>query len=442
MKTNVSDISATRKTIKVQFTAEEISEMENQLTRDFQRQAKVPGFRPGKAPEKIVRTRFAKDIAQELKGRVVSKAHKDGVNGSDFEVFGVVDFKEDAIVSGTDTSVEFTVDIIPEFEIPNYEGLKVTNASTEASSEEVDTMLNQILSQRAEYNIVEKEAGEGDYVRCGYEGSIDGVALSESFPELPPMYGTQKTTWEEAGAKNAPGVRAIVDGVVGMKAGDTKTVTQEFDSNFEPTELAGKKVDYSVTVEEVREKVMPEMDAAFFEALKVKDESELREQIASNIENQKKQQNFQSERQQITEQLNTLVEFSLPESGIENETQVILQDFMQRNMQQGANPADFEKDKEALHASASKAATDRLKSRIIMGKIAEKEKIKAENQDFSQIIMQEAMQSGQKPEKLVKDIQKDQSRIDRMRLDIIMGKTMDAILEKAAREPSEATVTE
>jgi trigger factor len=109
-------------------------------------------------------------------------------------------------------------------------------------------------------------------------------------------------------------------------------------------------------------------------------------------------------------------------------------------MQQGANEADFEKNKEELHAGASKAAIDRMKSRIILGKIAEKEKIKAENEDFSRLIMQEAMQSGQKPEKLVKDIQKDQSRINRMRLDILMGKTMDKLLESAERETVEAPV--
>ena len=91
------------------------------------------------------------------------------------------------------------------------------------------------------------------------------------------------------------------------------------------------------------------------------------------------------------------VDLELPQSGVENETEALLRDFMQRNMQQGANEADFEKNKAELHAGASKAAVDRMKSRIILGKIAEKEKIKAESEDFSRLIMQEAMQTGQKP---------------------------------------------
>lgn len=438
MKTDVTEINPTRKAIIVHFSAEEVSEMELQLVKDFQRQAKIPGFRPGKAPEKIVRARFAKDIAKELSGRVVSKAHEEGVTTADCEVYGVVELEEGEIATGKAAAINFTVDIIPEFTLPSYEGLKVTSTPTDASDEEIETMLNQILSQRAEYNVVEKAAAAGDYVRCGYNGTIEGVSVSETFAELPPMYGTQKTTWEEAGAENAPGVRAIVDGIVGMQAGDEKTVTMDYPKDFEPADLAGKKVEYTIKVEEVREKVMPEMDAAFFEALKVKDGAELREQVGSNIQNQKKQQNFQAERQQITDQLLQAIDLPLPESGIESETRSILQDFMQRNMQQGANADDFEKNKDELHAGASKAASDRLKSRIILGKIAEKEKIKAENEDFSRMIMQEAMQGGQKPEKLVKDIQKDQNRINRMRLDIIMGKTMDKLLEKAERESIEA----
>ena len=254
-----------------------------------------------------------------------------------------------------------------------------------------------------------------------------------------PMYGTQKTTWEEAGSETSPGIRAVIDGIVGMKAGDEKEVTMDFPADFKPEALAGKSAVYSIKVEEVREKIMPELNEDFFKSIQVKDEAELRKQIGENIENQKKQQNFQAERQQITDQLLQAIELPLPESGIEGETDEILRDFMQRNMQQGATQTDFEQQKEALHEGATKAATDRLKSRIILSKIAEKEKVKVENEDFSRVIMNEAMQTGQKPDKLVKELRKDQSRINRMRMDILIGKTMDLLIEKAERESVEAS---
>lgn len=437
MKIDVQDINPTRKTIAVNVSSKELAEQEAKLIKDFKRQAKIPGFRPGKAPENMVRTRFAKDIQQELQQRVVSQAHQEGVVGADFEVFTIVELDQGEIESGKDATVTFTVDIIPEFALPVYEGLKVTNGPTEPSEEEVSKMLDQILSQRAEFNVAEKVAEKGDYVQCAYEGKIGDDLVADLVPDSP-MYGTQKTTWEEAGSEDAPGVRAVVDGLVGMKAGDTKEVTMEFPEDFKPEALAGKTAVYSLEAKEVREKVMPEMDEAFLKSLQVKDEAELRERIGENIENQKKQQNANAERQQITEELLKAVDFPIPESGVEAETDSVLRDFMQRNMQQGVSAEEFEKHKESLHEGAGKAAHDRLKSRLILTKIAEKEKIKVENEDFSRMIMMEAQQTGQKPDKLVKELRKDQDRVNQMRRDIILGKTMDLLVEKAERETLES----
>jgi len=267
VKTDVQDINPTRKTIAVTVTSEEITKQEAKLIKDFQRQAKIPGFRPGKAPENMVRSRFAKDIQQELKQRVISQAHQEGVAGADFEVFTIVELEEGEITSGQDAVITFTVDVIPEFNLPAYEGLKVSAEPTDASDEEVTKMLDQILSQRAEFNVAEKAAEKGDYVQCGYVGKIGDELVADLVPDAT-MYGSQKTTWEEAGSEDAPGVRAIIDGLVGMKAGDAKEVTMEFPEDFKPEALAGKTAVYSLEAKEVREKVMPEMDEAFFKAFR------------------------------------------------------------------------------------------------------------------------------------------------------------------------------
>jgi trigger factor len=441
VKTDIQDINETRKTITVSVAAAEIASIEASLIKEFMRDAKIPGFRPGKAPENMIRMRYAKELKSELSQRVVSKAHQEGVAKSDFEIFGVVDLNKGEIAAGSDATITFTVDVLQAFEVPAYEGLKVTNEPTEASAEEVEKMFEQLLSQRAEFNVAEKAAEKGDYVRCSYEGKIGDELVADLVPETP-MFGSQKVTWEEAGAEGTPGVQAIVDGVIGMQAGDEKEVTMEFAEDFKPEALAGKTVVYSLKAEEVREKVMPAMDDAFFASMQVKDEAELRERISANIEGQKKEKNSNAERQQITEQLLASVEFAIPESGIESETEAVLRDFMQRNMQQGASEADFEAHKEQLHEGASKAAHDRLKSRLILSKIAEKEKVQVENDDFSRMIMMQAQQSGEKPEKIVKEIQKDQSRINNMRSEILLGKTMDLILDKAEREIVAAAAVE
>ena len=428
--TEIEEISSTRKLITVKFTNKEVADYEQKLVKEFQKKAKIPGFRNGKAPENMVRTRFAKDIANELKSRVVSNAHQQGVALSGLNVFGVIDLDEGEIDSKKGATISFTVDIIPDFQLPSYEGLEIKSATTDASEEEITTMLNQILDQRAEYNVVEKSAGKGDYVRCSYEGKIGDDLIAQLAPEAP-IYGSQSSTWEEAGSVDSPGVSAVVEALVGLSAGDEKEIIFDFANDFKIQALSGKSATYYIKVEEVREKILPELNDDFFKSIQVKDVVELRQQLSQNISSQKKQQNFQAERQQITDQLNQAVDLALPQSGIESETETILRDFMQRNIQQGTQKEDLDAQKEALHASAYKAAEDRLKSRIILSKIAEKENIKVENDDFSQVIMNEAMQTGQKPEKLVKELRKDQDRINKMRSDILLSKAMDLLIEKS-----------
>ena len=430
--TEIEEISSTRKLITVKFTNKEVADHEQKLVKEFQKKAKIPGFRNGKAPENMVRTRFAKDIANELKSRVVSNAHQQGVALSGLNVFGVIDLDEGEIDSKKGATISFTVDIIPDFQLPSYEGLEIKSATTDASEEEITTMLNQLLDQRAEYNIVEKSAGKGDYVRCSYEGKIGDDLIAQLAPDAP-IYGSQSSTWEEAGSVDSPGVSAVVEALVGLSAGDEKEIIFDFANDFKIQALSGKSATYYIKVEEVREKILPELNDDFFKSIQVKDVVELRQQLSQNISSQKKQQNFQAERQQITDQLNQAVDLALPQSGIESETETILRDFMQRNIQQGTQKEDLDAQKEALHASAYKAAEDRLKSRIILSKIAEKENIKIENEDFSQVIMNEAMQTGQKPEKLVKELRKDQDRINKMRTDILLSKAMDLLIEKSVQ---------
>ena len=433
IKTEVHDINETRKKVNVDVSAAEITTVHKQLIKEFQREAKIPGFRPGKAPENVILMRYARELKAELAKKVVTQAYREGVGKADFEVFNVIESSEVEVDLDKDARVSFTIDVFQEFELPDYEGLKITARPTKPSDEEVDAVIKQVLSQRAEFKTVEKATEEGDYVKCSYEGKIGEELIADIIPDKP-LWGTQKNTWEEAGTDHPYGVPAVISGLVGMKAGDKKEVAMDFSEDFEIKELAGKEATYSLEVEEVREKILPEMDTAFFESMLVKDEIELREQISGNIEDQKKQQNSSYERQQITDHLLKSVDFSLPESGIEAERNTILVEFMERNMQQGASESDFETQKEKLHEEAGKAAHSRLKARLILNKIAKKENIQVDNEDLGRLIMFEAQQTGQKPEKLVKEIQKDENRLNRMYSEILLSKTMDLILEKAERE--------
>lgn len=433
VKSEKQDNSESRKTIIVDVSPEEVGAEEDRIVKEFQREAKVPGFRPGKAPENMLRKRFSGKIAEELKSRIIRKAYEEQVAKQPFRIYAAVDVKEGEIRTDSGARIQFTLDVIPDFELPQYKGLKVTNEPTEVTEDEVEQTLQNLLNQRAQYNVADKAAEKGDYVRCSYEGTIDGERIADLAPDSP-IYGTQEMTWEEAGAENSPGVRAVTDALVGMKAGDEAEVSMEFPGDFEPEALAGKTGVYSVKVEEVREKVLPEMDQAFFDGFQVKDEAELRERIRESLQQEKERRNTSSEREQITNQLGRAVDIEVPESGVEAETDRILRDFMQRNMQQGVSSGELEENKEQLYDGARAAARDRIKVRTILQRIAEEEEIGAENEDLSRVIMQEAAQSGKKPDNLVKELKKDRDRLNAMREDIVLGKVMDHLVDQAERE--------
>lgn len=430
MNIEQKDISPTRKAILVHFTAEEVSAEGEAILSEFIKFAKIPGFRPGKANPNMVRKQYTNEINKELKQRLAQKAHEEGVGDSEFRIYSIVDVETSEIISDEKVTINFSVDIIPKFELPEYEGVKVKSASTEADDKEIDQMIGYILGQRAEFKPVNKIIEKGNYVQCAYTGKIGDTLIEEIAPNEA-MYGTQKSTWEEAGAENAPGVPAIVEGLIGMQKDETKEVEMDFPADFKVEALAGKKASYEIKVTDIREKILPEMDEAFFESMQVKDEKAFRDQIKGTIEQKKENEIANGNRQQIIDHLIQFVTVPLPESGIDSERESILKDFMQKNMQQGVSEEDFEKNKEALHASATQMAESRLKSFIILDMIAEKESIKVENDDLNSAIIQHASMTGQKPEAFVKELKKDRSKIDAMRRDIKIGKTLNFLMDKA-----------
>ena len=430
MNIEQKDISPTRKAILAHYSADEVSAEEKAVLAEFIQFAKIPGFRPGKANPAMVQKQYAKEISRELNQRLVQKAHEDGLGKSEQRIYGIVDIESGEIVSGKKATINFSVDIIPKFDLPEYEGVKVKSAPTEANDKEIDQMIGYILGQRAEFKPVEKVIEKGNYVQCSYTGKIGDTLIEEIAPNEA-MYGTQKSTWEEAGAENAPGVLAIVEGLIGMQKDETKEVEMDFPKDFKIEALAGKKAIYEIKVTDIREKILPEMDEAFFQSMQVKDEEAFREQIKGTIEQRKENEIANGNRQQIVDHLIEFVTVPLPESGIDSERESILKDFMQKNMQQGVSAEDFEKNKEALHESATKMAESRLKSFIILDMIADKESIKVDNDDLNRAIIQQASMTGQKPEAFVKELKKDRSKIDAMQRDIKIGKTLNFLMEKA-----------
>lgn len=427
MKTNIENINDTRKKITFSFDAKQIAEENEKVVKDFVRNAKIAGFRPGKAPVNMVTKLYADSIKEQVERSLTSKAIDELNNIKEFDVYAVVDLnKED---KDGEMSLVFTADIYPEVKLPKSLATKVELEATDVKEEEIDNAIEFYRNQRAKYNEVDREIKAGDFIRLAYTGTIDGESVQALAPEMP-LYADQKSTWEEAGNKEAPGIQGVVQGIIGMKKGEKKIVSHEFPKDVKNDKIAGKTAQYEVEIFDIREKELPELNEEFFKSFEVDSLEKLREKVKANIEGEKKSNNEVLKRQFAVEQLMEKCDFALPESAVEDERQSILEEMMMRFMSQGASREDIEKNKEALFDSAGKEAEGRAKMRIFLNRVAKANDLKIDNEDMSRMLWQEAMRTRTKPEDLVKQIRKDRARANRLRSDALLQKSINFIAEK------------
>lgn len=431
MKTNIEKINDTRRKIVVSFDSSEVAKEKEGVVAEFVQYAKIPGFRAGKAPKDMVLKRFSGDIKAQLE-RVVTNKAVEALNGiKEFDLFSVVDLQNNDIESSEGAALTFTADIYPEVKLPEDYKTEVELSPVEATEDEIQKTVDFYRNQRAQYNKIEDRAAQkGDFVQVSYEGKIDGKSIDE-LVEKPAMYGKQKGTWEEAGNTDVPGVRSIIEGVVGMKVGEKKNVEEIFAADFPEAALAGKTAVYELELNEIREKKLPEVDEAFLKDMGDKTEADFRARLAKDITAEKTQHNEVLKRQYAVDKLMEGVDFPLPESALEEERQSVLQEMMMRFMSSGATKEDLEKNKESLFENATKEAEPRAKMRIFLNRVAVANSLKVDNEDMQRMLWQESVRTRTHPEELIKQLKKDQARINRMRSDALLQKAINFIAEKA-----------
>ena len=398
------------------------------MTKEFVKNAKISGFRPGKAPREMVEKTYANAIKEQVERELTNEAIKALNDVKDFDLYAVVDIQKEDVDGGV--KMTFTADVYPEVKLPESLVTKVELEGEEASDEEVEKAVEYHRNQRAKYEEVDRAIKKGDFVRLSYKGTVDGVPMAEAAPELP-LYADQKSTWEEAGNADAPGIQGIVQGIVGMKKGEKKTIPHEFPKEGTNDKITGKTAEFEVEILEIREKVLPELNEEFFKAFEVDSLDALKAKVKESISKEKKANNEILKRQFAVEQLMGQAEFPLPESAVEDERHAILEEMMMRFMSSGASRQDIENNKEALFENAGKEAEGRAKMRVFLNRVAKANDLKIDNEDMSRMLWQEAMRTRTKPEELIKQLRKDPARGNRMRADALLQKAINFIAEKA-----------
>ncbi|MFM7743127.1 MAG: trigger factor [Verrucomicrobiota bacterium] len=423
MDIKIQETNPTRRSVTVTVPAATVAAAEKEVVKGFAREAALPGFRPGKAPEAIVRQKYGKQIADEVSQRLLSQGYERIQQEKGFTIYTVADVQKEA-GAGADAVFRYEVDVVPEFKTPDWKAVKVPAETVTVTEADIDQHLQKILEQRARYEKTEDAAAKGDYVRIGYVGTVDGKPVSELDAEAK-SYGSAESTWEEAGAEGAAvAVPAIAQAVIGLKAGGTAQTEYVFPATHEREALRGKKVAYAITASEVRRKQLPVVDEAFCKGVGVKDAEELRAQLRKGLEGSKQLAAETARREKAVASLLACQDFPLPESAVLSVAQGLFYQYAEMRLRSGTRPEELETQRDDILAEAKKAAALRVRAQFVLSRIAEELKLEVSREELGAAIMQAAQATQTQPEKLVKD----RRRLAELRRDALLNKALDAVL--------------
>ena len=430
MNVTVENLAPCKKLVRFEVDAKAVDEAFGSVTKDFVKQAKMPGFRPGKAPEAMVAKQYAKDIEEEVKRKLIGDAYRQGVKDQKLNVVGYPDIEEIQFNRGQALQFAATIEINPEFELPEYRGLPAKREPAVVTDEDVTKAIDALRTQAAEFKKVERPVQEGDYVVINYTGTSEGKPLTEIAPTAKGLT-EQKGFWVEV--KPDSFIPGFAQQLVGANAGDKRTVTVDFPADFVTPQLAGKKGTYEVELVEVKEKVLPELTDAFAKTYGAEDLEKLRAGVRQDLQNELNSRQKRSIRNQIVKSLSEKVSFDMPESTLQVETRNVVYEMVSENQRRGVPKELMEQKKDEIYNAASGIAKERLKISFVFHKISEKEGIRADQNEMNTRITLMAQANQMAPQKFLQELEK-RGGVAEVYQQLIHEKVLDFLHENAKIE--------
>ena len=373
------------------------------VTKDYQKQAALPGFRPGKAPRDMVIKKYEQDINEEVKRKLTSDSYRKALEEKKLDVLGYPDVEDIQFGRGQSLIYAATIETAPEFELPDYKGLPAKQEARTVTDEDMTRALDTLRQQQVSFNTVERPAQTTDIAVVNYTGTVDGQPIT-SFAPTAKGLTTQQNFWVELDGKTF--IPGFAEQLLGAKAGDKRTVNVDFPTDFVTPQLVGKKGVYEVEVVEVKEKVLPALDDAFAQSFGAESLEKLREGVRKDLEVELVNARNKSTRHQLIRALLDRVTFDLPETAVAQETKNVVQDIVRENHKRGITRDLIEQQKEQIYSAAASGAKERVKVSFLLQKIAEKEEIKVGQDEIAQRIGNMAAAYQIPPDKFIKDLQK------------------------------------
>ena len=428
MNVTIENLAPCKKLVRVEIEAQQVDETFESITKEFQREAAFPGFRPGKAPREMVLKKYEKDIQKEVKSKLISDSYRKAVEEQKLDVLGYPDIEEIQFNRGQPMQFAATVETAPEFELPEYKGLPVKREARTVTEADMARALDALREQHVNFKTAQRPVQAGDIAVVNYTGTFEGKPITEIAPAAKGLTEKQNFWVDVQPNSFIPG---FAQQLIGANPSEKRTVTVDFPADFVTPQLAGKKGVYEVELLEVKEKVLPELDDALAKSFGAESLEKLREGVRRDLENELNYKQTRSIRNQLVRQVLDRVNFELPESSLERETRNVVYDIVQENAKRGVSRQVIEQQKEQIYSAAAQGAKERVRVAFLLQKIAEKEDIKVSQEEIAQRIQQLAAMYQIPAEKFAKDLQKRNGLIEIY--DQIMNEKVIDFLQENAR---------
>ncbi len=398
MKTELKEISPTRKQIDVEIDADAVRAVYDRVSDNYAKAATVPGFRPGHAPRDVVRTRFKDQIRTEVLRELLPNAVQSAVNEHKLEPLGEPELNLEN-TEGLDQLgkrpilFNISVEVLPEITLANYKGLEVARQTRPVREEDIDSVIEQLREGSAALQPVEDRGAQvGDTVTANFHGKFvnDPEAEPINVEDVDVILGGQGV------------VQEITDNLTGTKPDDEKTFLVDYPADFSAKGLAGKSVEYTVKVSAVRIKELPEIDDEWAQSLGEEIESvdQLREKVREDLATQATHEAEGRTRSSLLRKLVDAHEFELPERLVAHQTEHRFETVVRDMIGHGIDPRNPELDWDKARETLKEQASFDLRSSLLLEQLADAEKLEVSDQEIEDEIHAIADASKQTPEQV------------------------------------------
>ena len=423
----IDDLGAWQKKIALTIPRAEIdAELEKEF-KELRQSADVPGFRKGRAPLALVEKRFGSDVANQAKYRLLARAFEQIDDENDFEVLGEPDLKLDDVElpDEGDFTLEYQIEVKPEFELPELEGVQIAKSIVDVTPERVDAALQSLRERLGRHeDITDEGAQNGDTVRCDVTLKVEGQ-------DEPEVITDHTLPVAEQGGVGGVLIEKLDGLLKGAKIGDTKAAKSTAPESHANEDYRGKQVDIEITVKGIHRHIPAELNAEFFERLGVADEAELRQLLEDDLEQQADQEAKREMSRQAQEYLLDSLDFELPPNITARHANRALQKRFYDLMGMGVTADKISENIERLKAATAEEAGKELKLTFILDAVADKMEIQVTEAEINGWIAMIARRQHRRPEKVRDELRRD-GRINDLAQQIRHEKALERILENAS----------